>query len=127
MLRFVKKCIIIFICVLMMFSLCYKSFAIEPDDVTGKFKGVLAEGAGQSKNISKNIISSVLSVVRIVAAAIALVILMIIGCKYIIASAGDRADIKKYAVNYVIGAVILFGASGIFGIIQNFVEDVVKL
>ena len=42
------------------------------------------------------------------------------------ASAGDRADIKKYAVNYIIGAIILFGTTGILGIVQNFVKNSVK-
>ena len=36
------------------------------------------------------------------------------------------ADIKKYAMNYVIGAIILFGAAGILGIIQRFVNASLK-
>lgn len=75
-----------------------------------------------AKNTTVNILGTVLSVIRTVGAAVAICILMVIGCKYIIASAGDRADIKKYALNYVIGAIVLFGASGILGIIQNFVD-----
>lgn len=66
-------------------------------------------------------LGSVLNVIRIVGAAIAIAILLIIATKYIIASAGDRADIKKYAVNYVIGALIFLGASGILTIIRAYV------
>ena len=40
--------------------------------------------------------------------------------------AGDRDNIKKYAMNYVIGAIILFGAAGILGIVQKFVETALK-
>ena len=32
----------------------------------------------------------------------------------------------KYAMNYVIGAIILFGAAGILGIVQKFVETALK-
>ena len=67
------------------------------------------------------IISAVLSVIRVAGGGIAVVILMVIAAKYIMASAGDRADIKKYAMNYIIGAIILFGATGILGIVQEFV------
>ena len=72
------------------------------------------------------IISAVLGVVRTVGAAVAIIMLMTIAAKYIMASAGDRADIKKYAVNYVIGAIILFGTTGILGIVQNFVNTSIK-
>jgi len=72
------------------------------------------------------ILSAVLSIVRTAGAGVAVVMLMTIAAKYIMASAGDRADIKKYAVNYVIGALILFGATGILGVVQNFVKASVK-
>ena len=61
----------------------------------------------------------VLDVVRLVGAAVAVVMLMTIAAKYMIASSGDRADIKKYAFNYVIGAIILFAASGILTIVRD--------
>ena len=86
---------------------------------------------GGSSNVTGSgaivkIISAVLSVVRTVGAAIAIIMLMTIAAKYITASAGDRADIKKYAVNYIIGAIILFGTTGILGIVQNFVKTSIK-
>ena len=46
-------------------------------------------------------------------------VLMTIAAKYMMASAGDRADIKKYAFNYIVGAVILFAASGILTMIRD--------
>ncbi len=80
-------------------------------------------GKEEGGPLIRNVIGAVLNIVRIIGAAVAISMLMIIACKYIIASAGDRADIKKYAVNYIIGALILFGASGILTIIQNFIES----
>lgn len=124
MFKIIKKGIIISILVILVFSFDSDIFAVSSGDVTGTFKGSTAE-VKEAKEASQTIIQSVLSVTRIVAAAVALVILMIIACKYILASAGDRADIKKYAANYVIGAIILFGASGILSIIKTFVGDTV--
>ena len=41
-----------------------------------------------------------------------------------LSSAGDRADIKKYAMNYVIGAFILFGATALVSIAKVFIDSV---
>jgi hypothetical protein len=37
---------------------------------------------------------------------------------------GDRADIKKHSINFVIGAFILFGLQFILGIIAKFAEQI---
>ncbi len=90
------------------------------DIIKQKFNGnTTAEGT----TAVKQILSGVLSVVRTVGAVIAVVMLMTIGAKYIVASAGDRADIKKYAINYVIGAIVLLGATGILSVIQKLVDE----
>lgn len=114
-----KKCFILILCILTISSIFSCSFAISDTEVTSTFKG--SKNADATK-VSKSILEDVISVIRIVAAAIAIVILVIIACKYILASAGDRADIKKYAVNYIIGAIILFGASGILSVIKKFID-----
>lgn len=82
--------------------------------------------SGPGREPATKILSAVLSVVRTVGAAVAIVVLMTIGAKYIIASAGDRADIKKYAMNYVIGAIILLGASGILSVVKSFVDQALQ-
>ena len=81
-----------------------------------------SQGDGGMKAI-RIVVGSIVNVLRIAGAAIAVCILLVIATKYIIASAGDRADIKKYAVNYVIGALIFFSASAILTIIKDFIID----
>ena len=93
------------------------------ETVKSQFSGS-ASPAGSAAAIQ--ILSAVLGIVRTAGAGIAVVMLMTIAAKYIMASAGDRADIKKYAVNYVIGALILFGTTGILGVVQNFVKASIK-
>ena len=44
--------------------------------------------------------------------------------KYMMSAPGDRADIKKHAVHYVISALILFGVSGILTIISEFAKAI---
>ena len=46
--------------------------------------------------------------------------LAILGMKYMSAAPSEKADIKKHAVVYIVGAVIMFACTGILGIIQQF-------
>ena len=73
-------------------------------------------------NLTNNTLGTAISIARIVGVGIAVVILMVIACKYMMAAPGDRADIKKNAVPYVIGAIVLFGTTGILGIIADIAE-----
>ena len=120
--RKIVKIFVILITLIMLISVSLQSIAEA--SMSENFKGSLEE-MGDAKNSAQKILSSILEVIRLIGASIAIIILIVIACKYIIASAGDRADIKKYAINYVIGALILFGASGIASILQSFVNSAV--
>ena len=83
----------------------------------------LFDGSGVEATTSKkitDILGIVLTVVRNIGAGLAALILMVLGCKYMLASAGDRAEIKKHAITYVIGAVVLFASSAILEIVKKF-------
>lgn len=120
--KLMKKIVVVISCFIMIFSLSYCVYGESAADfITGSVNGDTS-GVSGAANMSKTIIGSILSVIRTIAAAIAIVIIIVLACKYILASAGDRAEIKKYALNYIIGAIILFGASGILTLIQKTIE-----
>lgn len=85
-----------------------------------------ATGVTALNKSATNITGSILSVVKYVATGIALIMIVVIAAKYMLASAGDRADIKKHAVAYVTGALILFGSAAIVEIIQQFADANIK-
>ena len=78
-------------------------------------------GAASSLN---RIIGSAITIVQVVGVGVAIIMLIVLAIKYISAAPGDKADIKKHAVVYVVGAVVLFAASGILGIVKNFAGNV---
>lgn len=122
--KLINKIIVIISCFLIIFSLGYEVFAEGASGlIKDAYTGEGATNITSAENSANKIISTILSIIRTVAAAIAIVILIVIACKYILASAGDRADIKKYAFNYIIGALILFSASALIGIVRNAVDD----
>lgn len=49
--------------------------------------------------------------------------LLYIGIKYMMSSANEKADLKKGSINYVIGAVLVFGASTLVGWIGQAVNS----
>ena len=66
----------------------------------------------------------ILGVVQVIGVSVAIIMLIIIAIKYLSAAPNDKAEIKKHAVVYVIGAVVLFGAIGILGLISNFAQNI---
>lgn len=77
-----------------------------------------------AKTKVSDVISVIITIIRIAGVCIAILMLLAIAMKYMTAAAGDKAEIKKSAVQYVVGAVVLFGAVGILGIINNFSKNV---
>ena len=46
-------------------------------------------------------------------------IIFVIGIKYMMGSAEEKADYKKSMIPYIVGAVLLFSASAIVGVIND--------
>ena len=72
----------------------------------------------------ENAASMILGVVQVVAIAVAIIMLIVLAIKYISSAPNEKAEIKKHAVIYVVGAIILFAAAGILGIIQTLASNV---
>ena len=90
-------------------------------DVT-QFNGK-SDNSGASSSV-QNIIGALITIIQVVGSGVAIIMLIVLAIKYISAAPGDKAEIKKHAVVYVVGAVILFAATGILGIVKNFSENI---
>ena len=66
---------------------------------------------------------AVVVIFQVATTGIAVIMLIVLAMKYMLAAPGDKADIKKHAVVYVVGAVILFSVSGILKIIEIFTDE----
>lgn len=71
-------------------------------------------------------VSNILGIVTYICYAAAVVMLLILGVKYITASPEGKADIKKTAVQYVIGAVLVFAAGFVLNLIKTISENLQK-
>lgn len=89
---------------------------------TTGFEPIEPKTAGTAGEKVTNTAGQILTIVRIVGMAVAVIMLTILGIKYVAASPNEKADYKKGMTVYVVGAVLLFGASALLSVIQKFVE-----
>lgn len=82
--------------------------ATYSEQVEGLFN-VEAEGTGNIMNVGGNIVS----IVTTVGIIVAVVVLLVLGIKYMMGSASEKAEYKKTMIPYLVGALLIFGASAI--------------
>lgn len=104
------KIISILMIALMVISVALPIFAVS--DVNPNMDLIKGSTVGDTLN-------SVLGALRYIGIFAAVAILMILGIKYMMGSAEEKAEYKKTLIPYVIGAVLLFTASFIVGIIAD--------
>ena len=73
-------------------------------------------------NDIKEFSASVISAVSVVGSAAAIITLIILGVKYMMGSAEEKAEYKKTLLPYIIGAVMVFGASVLTNVIYKMVQ-----
>ena len=69
---------------------------------------------------SMNIMGAALNITQIIAIGIIIIMGMVLGCKFMISSVEDRAEIKKHLMAYFIGTIIVLCALAIVNIIKTF-------
>lgn len=80
-----------------------------------------SSGAGKSV---LNIIQALLVIIQVAATGTAVIMLIILAIKYMSSAPSEKASIKNSAIQYVVGAVVLFSTAGILGIIRKFSGNV---
>ena len=68
--------------------------------------------------------NNILGMVSTGASVLAVIILIVLGIKYMMGSAEEKAEYKKTLMPYVIGAGLVFAASSIAQIVYSFMEKV---
>lgn len=117
-----KTCIIIIIFV---FMLSFYTKVIAGDSYSQQMKALIDDSekvvdAGTATTTTRSVLATIIGVVKIAGVCVAVVMLLAVAMKYMSAAPGEKADIKKSAVVYVMGAIVLFAVTGILTIIEQF-------
>lgn len=64
-----------------------------------------------------------MGILTTIGVVISVLILMVLGIKYMMGSAEEKAEYKKTMIPYIVGALLLFGASTIANMIYSFTKS----
>ena len=100
---------------IMMITISVNSFAapIEP-------KNLIAKDNVSGSNEITGVGQSLVGILQTVGIVLSVVVLIILGIKYMMGSAEEKADYKKSMLPYVVGAGIIFAASALAQVIYQF-------
>lgn len=110
------------ILIVMMIVLSISNVVLAAPDISGMITDV---GNGNDTDTTKissfgKTIVTVLTAAGVIAA---IVVLLVLGIKYMMGSAEEKAEYKKTMIPYLIGAALLFGASAIVQVIYNVINS----
>ena len=112
------KVISVLLTALIVLSVAASVFAgasLDPKNITGDTNNV---------NAIQNIGARILGIVQIVGSMAAVIVLVILGIKYMMGSAEERAEYKKTMIPYIIGAVLIFAASNLASMIYSWANAI---
>ena len=68
--------------------------------------------------------NQIISILSTVGSIISVIVLIILGLKYMMGSAEEKASYKKTMVPYIVGAALLFAASNLAQYVFNFAQSI---
>ena len=92
-------------------------YGLSPSDMVANSS---ATGTTEVQDFGENI----MGVVQVAGVVIAVIILMVLGIKYMMGSAEEKAEYKKTLLPYIIGAALVFAAATIASVVFNFASSI---
>ena len=108
------KILAIVLIIVMLLMTTTRVFALAPNGI----KPTSTSADGEIENYG----GKILSVVTTAGIVLSVIILAVLGIKYMLGSAEEKAEYKKTLMPYLVGAALIFGASTIANIVYNFVK-----
>lgn len=93
---------------------------IDAANLANQLKGNTSTAQGDVVNIGNKIIG----IITTVGVVVAVVILLVLGIKYMMGSASEKAEYKKTMIPYLVGAILIFGASAITKVVVGLASGI---
>ncbi len=93
---------------------------VDPGAIAGNLTGTVSNAQNDVTNIGNQIIG----IITTVGVVVAVVILLVLGIKYMMGSASEKAEYKKTMIPYLVGAILIFGASAITQVVVNIASGI---
>lgn len=90
-------------------------FATVPDTLSQLKNPGNVSGVSGVQNLGKSIVG----ILQVVGIVVAVVVLLVLGIKYMMGSAEEKAEYKKVMIPYLVGALLLFAATTIVNVVYT--------
>ena len=120
----ITKILVSMLCLVMIFTISTPVFAAkdEEEKAAGTTVGPVTinpDTSGTGATGATNVGNDIIGVIQVVGILIAVGTIMILGIKYMMGSAEEKAEYKKTLMPYLIGAILLFAGAAFAQTIYN--------
>ncbi len=93
---------------------------IDAANISGGLKGTTSNAQNDVTKIGNQLIG----IITTVGVVVAVIILLVLGIKYMMGSASEKAEYKKTMIPYLVGAILIFGASAITKVVVGLAQGI---
>ena len=97
--------------IMLVTSIAGTVLAVDPNTVLNGLNG--------NGNVQTNDLTKVVTIIQVVGIVIAVIVLLVIGIKYMMGSASEKAEYKKTMIPYIVGAVLIFAGTSLVRVIYS--------
>ena len=117
--KYKKLLINIMVIFIILFNLFIPNAYAGPlQDIMNRAEGFVNNGENGGNVINNDALkegsNTLYNVLLVIGIAVAFIWGIVLGIQFITGSLGEKADVKKYLIVYLIGCIIIFGAFGIW-------------
>ena len=101
--------------IMLVTSIAGAVLAVDPNTV---LNGLNGNGNVQTNDLTK-VGNNIVTIIQVVGIVIAVIVLLVIGIKYMMGSASEKAEYKKTMIPYIVGAVLIFAGTSLVRVIYS--------
>lgn len=101
--------------IMLVASIAGTVLAVDPITV---LNGLNGNGDVQTNDLTK-VGNNIVTIIQVVGIVIAVIVLLVIGIKYMMGSASEKAEYKKTMIPYIVGAVLIFAGTSLVRVIYS--------
>ena len=101
--------------IMLVASIAGTVLAVDPNTVLNVLNG---NGNVQTNDLTK-VGNNIVTIIQVVGIVIAVIVLLVIGIKYMMGSASEKAEYKKTMIPYIVGAVLIFAGTSLVRVIYS--------
>lgn len=111
----IKVIYTLLLAIMLVTSIAGTVLAVDPNTV---LNGLNGNGNVQTNDLTK-VGNNIVTIIQVVGIVIAVIVLLVIGIKYMMGSASEKAEYKKTMIPYIVGAVLIFAGTSLVRVIYS--------